>query len=141
MSCKIFGMPSFVHQKSRWFTIYLEIVNNFFKWSKQYNWNVVEDDIKLKAVWLKKKGFLLLIQLAMDESNFKLKHLNKLSSLNALNWPINISNSYKFIQIKLPQLKLWSAVNRPMYMQIILASWSIHTNQNFQVHFMTNKWN
>jgi hypothetical protein len=63
-----------------------------------------------------------MIQLAMDESNFKLKHLNKLSSWNALNWPINVSNSYKFIQIKLPQLKLWSAFNWPMYMQIILAS-------------------
>ncbi len=39
----------------------------------------------------------------MDENNYlKLKHLNKLSSLNALNWPINVSNSYKFIEIKLP---------------------------------------
>ncbi len=42
----------------------------------------------------------------MDENiNLKLKHLNKLSSLNALNWPINVNNSCKFIQIKLPQVK------------------------------------
>jgi len=53
----IWDMPSFVHQKSRWLTIYLKIVDIFFKYSKQYNWNVVEDDIKLKVVWLKKKGF------------------------------------------------------------------------------------
>ncbi len=60
-------------------------------------------DVKLKAGWLKKKGFHKMIQLAMDENNYlKLKHLNKLSSLNALNWPINVSNSCKFIQIKLP---------------------------------------
>ncbi len=61
------------------------------------------NDVKLKASWLKKKVFHKIIQLAMDENNyFKLKHLNKLCSLNALNWPINVSNSCKFIQIELP---------------------------------------
>jgi len=52
-----------------------------------------------------------MIQSTMDESNYlKLKHLNKLSSLNALNWPINVSISYKLIQIKLPQLKLLECI-------------------------------
>jgi hypothetical protein len=37
-------------------------------------------------------------------------HLYKLSSLNALNWKINISNSCKFIQIKFPQLKLLECI-------------------------------
>jgi len=37
-------------------------------------------------------------------------HLNKLSSLNASNWPINVSNSCKFIQIKLPRLKLLEGI-------------------------------
>ncbi len=59
---------------------------------------MVEDNVKLKVGWLKKKGFLIVIQLVIDEGNsFKLKDLNKLSSLNALNWPINVSNSYKLI--------------------------------------------
>jgi hypothetical protein len=41
--------------------------------------------------------------LAMGDNNYlKLKHLDKLSCLNALNWPINVSKSCKFIQIKLP---------------------------------------
>jgi hypothetical protein len=44
---------------------------------------------------IEKKGFLIVIQLVTNEGNYcKLKDLNKLSSLNALNWPINISNSY-----------------------------------------------
>jgi hypothetical protein len=60
---------------------------------------------------VEKNGFLLMIQLAMDENNYlKLKHLNKLNSMNALNWPINVSNSYKVIQIKLPQLKLLECI-------------------------------
>ncbi len=56
-------------------------------------------------------SFLLMIQLTMDENNYlKLKHISKLSSLNALNWPINVSNSCKVIQIKLPQLKLLECI-------------------------------
>jgi len=65
----------------------------------------------MKVGWLKKKGFLIVIQLAMDEINyFKLKHLDKLSSFNALNWPINISISCRLIQIKLAQLKLLECI-------------------------------
>jgi hypothetical protein len=60
---------------------------------------------------VEKEGFLLMIQLARDESNyFKLKHLNKLSSLNALNWPINVSNSCNPVQIKLTQLNLLECI-------------------------------
>jgi hypothetical protein len=52
-----------------------------------------------------------MIQLATYESNYlKLKHLNKLSSLNALNWPINVSNSCKLVQIKLTQLNFLECI-------------------------------
>jgi hypothetical protein len=98
MSSKIVGMSFHFSTKKVGSSIYLAIVNIFFKYSKSYNGNVVEDDVKSKVGWLKKLGFLLVIQLVIDEGNYlKLKDLNKLSSLNALNWPINISNSYKLI--------------------------------------------
>jgi hypothetical protein len=52
-----------------------------------------------------------MIQLATDEGNYlKWKHLNKLSFLNALNWPINVSNSYKLVQFKLTQQKLLDCI-------------------------------
>jgi hypothetical protein len=89
MSSEIVGICLHLSTKRVGSSIYLAIVNNFFKYSKNYNWNVVEDDVKSKVGWLKKKGFLLVIQLVIDEDNFfKLKDLNKLSSLNALNWPM-----------------------------------------------------
>jgi hypothetical protein len=101
--------PSFVHQKNRWFDLlgnYESILN-----IQKLQLNVIEDDVKLNAGWLKKKGFLLMIQLAIDEGNyFKLKHLNKLNSLNALNWPININNSCKLVQFKLTQQKLLDCI-------------------------------
>ncbi len=75
--------------------IYLAIVNIFLNIKKITIENIVKDDVKSKVGWLKKRGFLLVIELVIDECNYlKLKDLNKLSSLNALNWPINISNSY-----------------------------------------------
>jgi hypothetical protein len=75
--------------------IYLAIVNIFLNIKKITIENIVKDDVKSKVGWLKKRGFLLVIELVIDECNYlKLKDLNKLSSLTALNWPINISNSY-----------------------------------------------
>jgi hypothetical protein len=111
MSSKIFGIHLHLSTKRVGNSIYLEIVNNCLKYLKNYNKNVVKYDLKLKVGWLKKRGFLLVIQLAMDESNYlKLKHLNKLSSLNTLNLILNVSNSCKFVQIKLSQLKLLGCI-------------------------------
>ncbi len=49
-------VPSFVHQKSRQFNSF-GTWNNFFKYSKNYNGNVVEDDVRSKVGWLKKRVF------------------------------------------------------------------------------------
>jgi len=159
MSSKIVGIRLHLSTKRVGGSIYLEIVNNFFKYSKNYNWNVVTNDVKLKVGWSKKKGFLLVIQLVMDEINyFKLKRLNTLSSLDALNWPINISNSYRLIQMKFPQLKLleciwlanvhvnnscklnhsnksrFSSALNDQYMKVVISNWDTLTNETLWVH-------
>ncbi len=53
-------LPSFVHQKNRQFNL-LGNCDFLKKYSKNYNWNVVKDDVKSKVGWLKKRGFLLVI--------------------------------------------------------------------------------
>jgi hypothetical protein len=104
MSSKIFGICLHLSIKRIGSSIYLKIIFKI-KIFKKLKLKCSRRSFQLKVGWLNKKG------LVMDESNyFKLKHLDKLSSLDALNWPINVSNSCKFIQIKLSQAKLLECI-------------------------------
>jgi hypothetical protein len=125
--------PSIVHQKSRQLNL---LVNcDFFLIFKNYNWN--KDDVKLKVDWLKKGVILLVIQLAINESNYlKVKHLDKLNSLNALNWSINISNSCKLIHSH--NKNFYSAFNWAIYVSTFCKL--KQSNKSKISSAMTNNW-